>query len=58
MLQFGMRAHDFSGAKPAAAFVKDISEAGIRHVQLAFEKSFSDIDFRTGNYRSTRLEVV
>ena len=50
MLQFGMRAHDFSGAKPAAAFVKDISEAGIRHVQLAFEKSFSDIDFRTGNY--------
>ena len=50
MLQFGMRAHDFSGAKPAATFVKDISEAGIRHVQLAFEKSFSDIDFRTGNY--------
>ena len=50
MLQFGMRAHDFSGAKPAATFIKDISQAGIRHVQLAFEKSFSDIDVSTGRY--------
>lgn len=50
MLQLGMRAHDFSGAKPAAEFIKDISHAGIRHVQLAFEKSFSDLDVSTGHY--------
>lgn len=50
MIQFGMRAHDFSDPKPAKEFLKGLSSAGIRHVQLAFEKSFSDLDFAVGRY--------
>ena len=42
MIQFGMRAHDFSAPKPAKEFLNGLSNAGIRYVQLAFEKSFSD----------------
>ncbi len=50
MIQFGMRAHDFSAPKPAKEFLNGLSNAGIRYVQLAFEKSFSDLDFATGRY--------
>lgn len=50
MMQLGMRAHDFSAPKPAKEFLNGLSNAGIRHVQLAFEKSFSDLDFTTGRY--------
>lgn len=50
MLQFGMRAHDFSQPEPAEKFLHNISQGGIEHIQLAFEKCFSDLDVTTGHY--------
>lgn len=50
MLQLGIRAHDFSPPKPAAEFLQGLSAAGIEHVQLCLEKSFSDLDVATGHY--------
>ena len=50
MIQYGMRAHDFSGPKPLTEFLDGLAAGGIRHIQLAFEKCFSDYDFSTGHY--------
>ncbi len=50
MIQFGMRAHDFCQPAPMEEVFKRFRQGGIRHIQLALEKSISDYDFSYGNY--------
>lgn len=50
MLQFGMRAHDCCPPLPAEECFDTLAANGLRHIQLAFEKSISDYDFSTGHY--------
>lgn len=50
MIQFGIRAHDFCGPGPAEKVFDQLKEGGIRHIQLAFEKSISGYDFSAGHY--------
>ncbi|HIQ75567.1 MAG TPA: sugar phosphate isomerase/epimerase [Candidatus Cottocaccamicrobium excrementipullorum] len=50
MIQFGMRAHDFCKPGKMEEVFAGLHQAGIRHIQLAMEKSISDYDFAYGNY--------
>ena len=50
MIQFGMRAHDFCQPGPMEEVFEKLHKGGIRHIQLALEKSVSDYDFSYGNY--------
>ena len=50
MIQFGMRVHDLCPKGPLLTVLDAISEAEIKHVQLAFGKSVSDYDFSVGHY--------
>ena len=58
MLQLGMRAHDFAPAMPAEPFIDGLSKANIRQIQLAFEKSFSDLDVSTGHYSAGLAQYI
>lgn len=50
MIQFGMRAHDFCPPGKMVDLFSGLHHAGIRHIQLALEKSVSDYDFTYGHY--------
>lgn len=50
MIQFGMRAHDAYHPAPMTEALDAMQAQGLQHLQLAFEKSFSDYDFTTGHY--------
>ena len=50
MIQFGMRAHDACRPAPMTEALDAVKAQGLEHLQLAFEKSFSDYDFTTGHY--------
>lgn len=50
MIQFGMRAHDACRPAPMTEALDAMKAQGLEHLQLAFEKSFSDYDFTTGHY--------
>lgn len=50
MIQFGMRAHDAYRPAPMTEALDAMQAQGLEHLQLAFEKSFSDYDFTTGHY--------
>ena len=42
MIQFGMRAHDACRPAPMTEALDAMKAQGLEHLQLAFEKSFSD----------------
>lgn len=50
MIQFGMRAHDFCKPGKLEDVFAELHHGGIRHIQLALEKSVSDYDFSYGHY--------
>ena len=45
-----MRGHDLGGKQKFDEFLAKVKEHNIDQVQLAFQKSITDIDFTTGNY--------
>lgn len=47
---FGMRGHDLGGKQKFEEFLAKVKANNIEQVQLAFQKSITDIDFTTGNY--------
>lgn len=47
---FGMRGHDLGGKQKFDEFLAKVKANNIDQVQLAFQKSITDIDFTTGNY--------
>ena len=50
MLQMGMRGHDLGGKQTFSQFIAKLKEHNISHIQLAFKKSLSDIDFTYGHF--------
>ena len=50
MIQFGVRAHDFVEQTDLETFGDRVQQMGIRHIQLALEKSISGYDFSVGHY--------
>lgn len=50
MIQFGMRAHDFCAPGKMEEVFADLHRGGVRHIQLALEKSVADYDFSYGHY--------
>ena len=49
-MAFGMRGHDLGGKQRFEEFLAKVKEHNINLVQLAFQKSITDIDFTVGNY--------
>ncbi len=49
-MAFGMRGHDLGGKQKFEEFLAKVKEHNIDQVQLAFQKSITDIDFTRGNY--------
>ncbi|MGN1318157.1 MAG: sugar phosphate isomerase/epimerase family protein [Lachnospirales bacterium] len=47
---FGMRGHDLGGKQKFEEFLAKVKANNIDLVQLAFQKSITDIDFTTGHY--------
>ena len=50
MIQFGMRAHDYGKPGKMEEVFAALHQGGIRHIQLALEKSVTDYDFSLGHY--------
>lgn len=50
MIQFGMRAHDFCAPGKMEEVFAALHQGGVRHIQLALEKSVADYDFSYGHY--------
>lgn len=50
MIQFGMRAHDFCAPGKMEEVFAVLHRGGVRHIQLALEKSVADYDFSYGHY--------
>lgn len=58
MIQYGMRAHDCCGAKCLEDLFGTIKQQGVRHIQLAFEKSIGDYDFSYGHYSAGFADYI
>ena len=52
MIQFGMRGHDICPKGPLTQVLDAFAALGVRHIQLAPGKSFSDFDTAPGHYSS------
>ena len=52
MIQFGMRGHDICPKGPFTQVLDTFQAQGVKHIQLALGKSFSDYDGSPGQYSS------
>lgn len=50
MIQFGMRCHDICAPAPMLQVLDTVASEGIRHIQLAMSKSFTDFPGTPGQY--------
>lgn len=58
MIQYGMRAHDCCEAGSLEHFFETVKQQGVRHIQLAFEKSIADYDFSYGHYSAGFADYI
>ena len=52
MIQFGMRVHDICGKGTITEVLDKVQDLGIRYIQLAMSKSFSEVDTSVGHYNA------
>jgi len=52
MIQFGMRVHDICGKGTVTEVLDKVQDLGIKYIQLAMSKSFSEVDTSVGHYNA------
>jgi len=58
MLQYGMRGHDIAVHQPMETAFSKMESLGITRIQLAMDKTISDLDFSVGSGTPEKAQQI